>query len=105
MRRSMRFLRTGPLTLLLTTLALLSLPRLSNAQTGTISGTVTDSTGQGLAGAEVRVEGTQIHAMADERGHFQLTGVAPGLHTLRVQLLSYRIATQSVTVPAGGTAE
>src|SRR5207247_4310134 len=47
------------------------------AQTGTVSGTVTDSTGAPVSGADVRVDGTTIHVLTDDRGHFELTGV-PG---------------------------
>src|SRR2546425_634056 len=75
------------------------------AQAGTISGTVTDSTGTDIAGADIRVEGTFLHAASDERGHYELVGVPPGTHTLRVLLLGYRAATQSVTLSAGASAE
>jgi len=75
------------------------------AQTGTISGTVTDTTGTGIAGADIRVEGTFLHAASDEQGHYELAGVPAGSHTLRVLLMGYRAATRSVSVSAGATAE
>ncbi len=79
--------------------------RAAGAQTGTISGSVADSTGAGLASADIRLGGTFLHATSDERGHYELAGVPAGTHTLRVLLLGYRAATQAVTVSAGATVE
>ncbi len=79
--------------------------RPASAQTGTIAGSVADTTGSGLANAEVRVDGTLLHVTSDERGRFTLAGVPAGSHTLRALLLGYRPATRPVTVSAGETAE
>lgn len=72
------------------------------AQTGTISGIVTDSTGAGLSSAEVQVVGTTLHATTDERGRFEILRVPVGPRTLRVMLLGYRATTRDVNVVEGG---
>ncbi len=97
-----RFVRAAAVAAALLT-PLLSGP--AAAQTGTISGTVADAAGTGLAGAAIRVEGTFLHAASDENGRYQLTGVPAGTHTLRVLLLGYVAATRSVTVAPGATVE
>src|SRR5262245_3548055 len=75
------------------------------AQTGTVSGTVTDNAGAALADADVRVEGTFLHASSDANGRFTISGVPPGERRLRVLLLGYRAGTKAVTVTAGGTVQ
>ena len=99
---SNRFARVAAFALVL--MALL-LPRASHAQTGGISGSVTDSTGHGLADAAIRIEGTMLRTTSDERGHYELTGIPPGIHTVRVLLLGYRTANRTVTVAAGAGGE
>src|SRR6058998_544970 len=83
-----------PLAALAALLTLTS-SRAAAAQTGTITGCVVDSTGAGIPGATIRVEGTMLHATTDEKGRFELQGVPAGVHRLRVLLLGYRAATQS----------
>jgi iron complex outermembrane receptor protein len=73
------------------------------AQSGTVSGTVTDSTGAPVSGAEVRVDGTMIHGLTDAEGRFTLSGVPAGSQTIRALLLGYKSARRSVTVEAGAT--
>ena len=73
------------------------------AQTGTVSGTVTDSTGAPVSGADVRVDGTTIHVLTDDRGHFELTGVPAGAHTIRALLLGYKASVRPITLEAGAT--
>lgn len=81
------------------TLALVATPAL--AQTGTVTGTVTDDTGAALSGAEVRIEGTTLHQSTDDRGRFSLEGVPVGTQTVRALMLGHRSATRTVTVAAG----
>src|SRR6058998_1801349 len=94
-----------PLAAVAAALLTLTLSSTALAQTGTVTGTVADSTGAGIPGATIRVEGTLLHATTDDRGRFELQGVPAGTHRLRVLLLGYRAAFQSVTVSAGATAE
>ncbi|MBI4513891.1 MAG: TonB-dependent receptor [Gemmatimonadetes bacterium] len=75
------------------------------AQTGTISGSVTDSAGNPLAGAVIRVEGLFLSATSNANGRYRLTAVPAGTHTLRVRLLGYQASSRNVTVGPGEVVE
>ena len=75
------------------------------AQTGSISGSITDSTGAGLVNATIQVQGSPLHAASDEKGKYQITRVPAGSYTLRVLLLGFRSETRTVTVAAGATVD
>src|SRR3989454_4930809 len=75
------------------------------AQTGTISGSLTDSTGAGLVNATIQVQGSALHAASDDKGKYQITRVPAGSYTLRVLLLGFRSETRTVTVAAGATVD
>jgi TonB-linked SusC/RagA family outer membrane protein len=79
-----------------------SAPLRAQAPTGTIRGRVTDSASQqALAGATVTVGGRAALTQAD--GHYLLTGVPAGTDSLRVRMLGYAPAAQSVTLAGGDT--
>ena len=66
---------------------------------GEIEGVVRDAaSGEPLAGATVFLVGTRQIAVSHGDGTFHLTGIAPGVYTLRVERLGYRSATTEVTV-------
>jgi iron complex outermembrane receptor protein len=71
------------------------------AQAGTIRGTVSDSSGSGLANAAVIVDGTTLRATSGATGGYEIRGAPAGTHTVRVRLIGYRSAEAEVTVPAG----
>ena len=71
--------------------------------TGTVSGTVRDSSGAPVSGAEVRVDGTSIHVLTDALGRFELPGVPAGGRTIRALLLGYRSTTRAIMLEAGAT--
>ena len=71
------------------------------AQAGTIRGTVSDSSGSGLANAAVVVDGTTLRATSGATGGYEIRGAPAGTHTVRVRLIGYRSAEAEVTVPAG----
>lgn len=77
--------------------------------TGTVTGTVFDSTAMAsLAGARVAVIGTSVLVEADDRGRFTLTGVPVGRHPVtffhpRLQELGISASSAGVEVTAGGS--
>jgi len=71
-------------------------PSVTSAQTGRISGTVTDSTHAALAGTQVSVVGTRLTTVSDGSGHFSIGGVPAGTYDVRVQ----RIGQRSRVIPA-----
>jgi iron complex outermembrane receptor protein len=68
------------------------------AQTGSITGTVTDTQGNPLPGANVAVEGTSLGAATDLAGSYTIQGVAPGTYTVTASFIGYESASQTVTV-------
>jgi iron complex outermembrane receptor protein len=74
--------------------ALLPLP-------GSVSGRVTDGrTGQGLAGTEVLLQGTQSRTVTDQDGGYRLTDVAAGSYVLLVRRIGYAPEHRQVVVTA-----
>ena len=73
-------------------------PATAAAQTGRITGTVTDSAKVPLAGAQITVVGQPQRAVSDESGRFVIGGVAPGTYELRAQRLGQRAVTASGVV-------
>jgi iron complex outermembrane receptor protein len=64
--------------------------RLAAQQTGVIAGEVRgESTGAGLEGARVLLEGTPLAAATGTGGRFTFAGVAPGHYRLRVAAVGY----------------
>ncbi len=68
------------------------------AQSGSISGTVTDQDGNALPGANVAVEGTSLGAAADGSGAYTIAGVAPGTYTVSASYIGYVSSSQSISV-------
>ncbi|PKL90421.1 MAG: TonB-dependent receptor [Ignavibacteriae bacterium HGW-Ignavibacteriae-2] len=66
------------------------------AQSGKITGTVTDSkTGEALIGVNVVVEGSVLGAATDLEGYYVILNVPPGKKTLKISYIGY--TSQSVT--------
>ena len=84
-------------------LAFIATPLL--AQTGTITGRVTDvRSGVPVTSAQVSVTGTSLGAAVDADGRFRISNVPPGTHEVRARSIGYQPATASFTVAADGTA-
>ncbi|HEY1053494.1 MAG TPA: carboxypeptidase-like regulatory domain-containing protein, partial [Emticicia sp.] len=69
---------------------------------GQISGRVTDTKGEPLAGASIRIIGQQISASADGDGRFTLNAPA-GTHTIEASFISFASQRKTVTVRDGGS--
>lgn len=82
----------------------LASPIVVSAQSGTITGRVTDrSTGAAIPNAQVIVVGTQRGTRTDDAGQYRITEVPPGSARVRALRLSYEAAVTTVEVPSGGT--
>ncbi|HEX9895878.1 MAG TPA: SusC/RagA family TonB-linked outer membrane protein [Gemmatimonadales bacterium] len=72
------------------------------AQTGSITGRVTDqSNGQSLVGARVQVIGTSLTGQTNADGRFRFTNVPTGQATVRVVALGYAALNKVATVAGG----
>lgn len=76
------------------------LPSNANAQAG-VQGSVTNAQGDPLIGAQIQVVGTNMGAVTDADGRYQISGVMTGSVQLRAQYLGYREVTRSVTLASG----
>ena len=95
----------GAFALSLLAISLAVAPGLSAQQGGVITGRVTEEgSGRALASAQVYVEGSGIGTLTNSNGQFLLLNAPPGEHTVIVELVGYRSASQTVTVAAGETA-
>lgn len=67
-----------------------------------ISGTVTDENGNGLAGANVTVDGTTLGAATGSSGSYSIS-TGPGTFSVTASYIGYNSSTQSVAVGDAGT--
>jgi outer membrane receptor protein involved in Fe transport len=71
--------------------ALAFVPRAAEAQTGKISGTVTDAaTGQPLEGVTVFLQGTGAGALTNASGRYFILSVPPGTYTVVARRIGYQ---------------
>src|ERR1700760_1029893 len=68
------------------------------AQSGTISGRITDEINQPLPGATVQVKGTTNSAATDVNGYYKLVNVPGGQQTLTFSFVGYKPTEQAVTI-------
>jgi hypothetical protein len=66
-----------------------------------ITGTVRDSAGHAVAGAELTIAGTPLRGESNENGQYRMVGVPAGMMTVRVRRLGFRPATAEVTIAEG----
>ncbi|HEY4733739.1 MAG TPA: TonB family protein [Gemmatimonadaceae bacterium] len=71
------------------------------AQGGSVSGTVTDSTGIPLLGAEVTIDSGDVRTFTDQGGAFHLSGVPLGKRILSARRLGFAPTRVVVDVAAG----
>ena len=74
------------------------------AQTGSVSGRVTDAKNEGIPGATVLVEGTSLGGSSNVDGTYSIQNVPAGAQTLVVSFVGYNSMRLPVTVAAGQTA-
>lgn len=86
-------------------LALLpALPVAAQQPGATVTGQISNpATGEYIADAEVRVEGTNLLVLSQSAGHYRLTGIAPGTVRLAVSFTGYETGTATFEVRAGET--
>src|SRR5947208_1925561 len=68
------------------------------AQTGSITGRITDESDLPLPGATVTLKGTNNNALADANGYFKLTNLAAGQQTVTASFIGYKTGEQQVNV-------
>lgn len=80
------------------------LPYFSLAQTGLITGKVTDADQNlSLPGATLKLSGGNRYTISNDRGNFAFLNVPAGTYTLSVSYLGYKTSSAEVTVTSGGT--
>lgn len=80
--------------LLIYLIILFSFSSIALAQTGKISGVVTDAaTGEPLIGANVLIEGTTMGAATDFEGYYVILNVPPGNYSLRCTMIGFQAKT------------
>ena len=73
------------------------------ARAAAVGGIVSDSSGTGIAGANISVAGVAGHAISDANGAFRLSAsVEPGLYRVVTRRIGFRPDTLMVTVPTEG---
>jgi iron complex outermembrane receptor protein len=70
------------------------------AQSGTLRGTVADSSGSSLSNASITVDGTGLRTTSGNQGEYEIRGVPAGQRTVRARLIGFRAASAPVTVVA-----
>ena len=81
------------------------LPLFAFAQSGSITGQVTDAeTGEALVGANVVLEGTSMGAATDSDGMYSISDVSAGTYTVTASVIGYADASGTAAVSAGGAA-
>lgn len=79
-------------------------PKLAVAQEeATLEGTVTDTSGEPLSGANVIIPDTNQGTAVGEDGSFQLSGISPGTYTVQVTFVGYRQIEEEISFSAGAT--
>ena len=71
---------------------------------GRISGTVTDTSGAFLPGAQVEIQQKGPSTVSDNQGQFTIANLAPGSYTVMVSYVGFSPFQASVTVAVGQTA-
>src|SRR4029079_8707171 len=75
----------------------------AQAQTGTVSGTVTGEIGPPIGGAQVALVGTGLGALTNPNGKYTIVNVPAKEYRVRAQMIGHRPVENAVTVTGGTT--
>ncbi|MFP4228792.1 MAG: TonB-dependent receptor [Salinivenus sp.] len=95
--------RYTPVVSLFVLLLILPLQTRAQSERGTVSGVVTDTDGNPLAGAQIVDRSVQRGTTTDSDGQFTLERLPTGEHTLEIRFVGYQTAVREVQVGAGET--
>lgn len=74
----------------------------SQQDVGTLTGRISDSsTGEGVAGVTVSVNGTTLRALTADNGSFAIKDIPIGEHAITIRAFGYRSLSRKVTVTSG----
>ena len=76
----------------------------SYAQTGNITGTISDENGIYVSGANIVISNLNRGTISDFDGRFTLVGIPEGSHTIQITYIGYGDIAQDVAVSGGETA-
>jgi len=76
-----------------------------SAQTGSLQGRITDTTGAAVIGTRISVDNTGLRATPTARGAYTLNGVPAGRQIVRVRALGFAPESIQVNVVAGATTD
>ena len=80
------------------------MPASMAAQTGTVSGTLTNGeTGEPLANVQISVEGTGLGVLSNNQGRFLVLNVPAGDREVVAQLIGFREERRTVSLTAEGS--
>ncbi|HEU4993829.1 MAG TPA: TonB-dependent receptor [Gemmatimonadaceae bacterium] len=82
----------------------LSFPQRLSAQTGSLQGRITDSTGAAVIGARITVDNTSLRTTPTARGAYTLNGVPVGRRIVRVRSLGFAPESLEVSINSGAIA-
>ncbi|MDO7851974.1 SusC/RagA family TonB-linked outer membrane protein [Hymenobacter convexus] len=80
-------------------------PSGAQAQTGSVSGRVTDSKNEGIPGATVLIDGTTLGGSSNIDGTYSIQNVPAGPHTLVISFVGYNSVRRPITVTSGQNTE
>ncbi len=99
-------MRIRSIALLLAAVAAVHAPAALAGTTGSISGIVTDSSGDPLPGASVMVNGTALGTVADPEGRYEIRALPPGVYSVTARMVgSSTVTKEGVRILSDQTTE